>query len=140
MGMTLMEFGRNPPAHKRFSVLKTGMMLGLGFFAYWLIGYGLSNGNLKDDEFAGDEKFAGDDWTDGERALDDWFYCLIYGVGGLSSLLFIQGSFIGRMDFHVYLFLCLVYMTVVYPIVVAWSWGNGWLTKVEALDDHEFHD
>jgi Amt family ammonium transporter len=149
LGLILMELARNRKVHRAYTVLKSVILIGLGIFIWWLLGYGFAATDLEDfgnaaefgeEDFAGDKKFAGDDWTEDEIANTDWMFSLIYVMLGLAAMLVAVGPLSERADFHVYMFIGLLGMGFIYPIAMSWSWGGGWLVENDDFDDRTFID
>ena len=120
------------------NVLNTMMMsfISLGFVGViWaLIGYSLSFGS-------------------GNSMIGDFSHVLLRGVGfnlngTIPEVLFmayqatfaiitaalISGAIIERMQFKAYLVFISLWVLLIYCPVAHWVWGNGWLSKLGALD------
>lgn len=46
----------------------------------------------------------------------------------------VSGSLAERVNMYAYVFFALFLTGFVYPVVVAWTWGGGWLTEAGYLD------
>jgi Amt family ammonium transporter len=123
LGFILMELGRNREAQRQFTALKSMLMVGVGVFMFWIFGYGFAFGDVEDEDFAGDEKFAGDNWSDGNTAKLDWMNAVLLNMLGIVTVFSAAGSLTGRADFHVYMLMSFITMTFIYPFAVAWNWA-----------------
>lgn len=46
----------------------------------------------------------------------------------------VSGSLAERVNMYAYVFFALILTGFVYPVVVAWTWGGGWLTELGYYD------
>jgi len=46
----------------------------------------------------------------------------------------VSGSLAERVNMYAYVFFALFLTGIVYPVVVAWTWGGGWLTELGYYD------
>ena len=99
------------------------MQLGLGCIVWWVLGYGFAFNNVEDNNFIGNERYAGHDWPEGEAYL----LATCYGFVGISVLYIINGAITERVQLPAYILLTFFIMIFFWPVVVAWGWGSGWL-------------
>lgn len=115
-------------------LLKNGLQLSIGVVAYWLLGYGFSVGNDVDNGFIGDEYFGGDDWQGTTR----YGQAFVYALMGISTQFIVNGAISERTHLFVYIVQAFFNLVFIWPVVVAWGWGGGWLTDVD--DNADFID
>lgn len=125
--MTLIESALGRKEFVRGLLLKNGLQLSIGVVAYWLLGYGFSVGNDVDNGFIGDENFAGDDWQGTTR----YGQAFVYALMGVSTQFIVNGAISERTHFYVYLLQAFINLLFIWPVVVAWGWGGGWLSDVD---------
>lgn len=94
----------------------------LGGLGWWLLGFGFSFGNV-DGGYLGKEDFAGEGWYSTITPL----HATTVGFIGISVVYIINCAVTERMQLHIYLLLSFFLMLFVWPVVVAWGWGKGWL-------------
>lgn len=104
-------------------LVKNAMQLGLGCIVWWILGYGFAFNNVQDNNFIGNERYAGHDWPEGKAYL----LATCYGFMGISVLYIINGAVTERVQLPAYIVLTFFIMIFFWPVVVAWGWGAGWL-------------
>lgn len=125
VGQTLLEAGVARRGFQNFVLFKNTLMLSLGVLMWWLLGYGFSVSKVVD--FIGKWNFAGDEWQD----TDHYLWAIWTGFIGIYILMVIGGAITERVQMSMYLIYTFFVMSFVWPIVVAWGWGDGWLNDIE---------
>ena len=99
-----------------------------GFIIFWLIGYGLAFGNVN--QFAGGDKryFATSGHMDGYFA-DPFLHFVFQFSFCTTSATLVSGSLAERTKIPAYIGFTALMTGIIYPIVAAWCWGNGWLMQ-----------
>merc|ERR1719359_2684570 len=109
---------------------------------WWVLGWALAYGGVPEGGFVGGQQilslgfldYGADgnitpaaDVTDGNlNWFFQWAFCM-------TSATIVSGAVAERLQLGGYCFFCLCMTTVVYPIVVAWTWScTGWLNQVGA--------
>jgi Amt family ammonium transporter len=98
--------------------------------AYWLLGYGFSVSDDVDNGFIGNEEFGGENWEGTTR----YGQAFVYALMGVSTQFIVNGAISERAHFHVYLLQAFVNLVFIWPVIVAWGWGGGWLTDIDNSD------
>ena len=123
-GLTLMESGYSRKAFSINLLVKNYFQFAIGIVSWWLIGFGFALG-YTDSEYIGEDHFGGEDWE-----KDNMFSkAVFYGLLGLFALFIINLCIIERLQFWVYPMFAAFFMVWIYPVIVAWGWGNGWLMQ-----------
>ena len=125
VGQTLIEAGVARRGFHNFVLFKNTLMLSLGVIMWWLLGYGFATSKVVD--FIGKWNFAGDEWQD----TDHYLWATWTGFIGIYILMVIGGALTERLQMSIYLIYTFFVMAFVWPIVVAWDWGLGWLYDIE---------
>ena len=125
--MTLLEFGLSRKGFGHYLLVKNFLQFSLAVVFYWLLGYGFSYGNT-DSHFIGKDNFGGYKW------LSDSDYshgsCFSYNVlVGIFVIFVINTALIEKVSYITYVVFPICLMIFIWPVVVAWSWGGGWLYK-----------
>jgi Amt family ammonium transporter len=100
------------------------LQISIGFLVFYLLGYGLSHGEV-------DEKFVGKDLFGGDEDMENtkhYMKVVLFGLIGCLTVFTVNGPITGRAQLYVYILCSLTIMSFLYPTVAAWRWGNGWLT------------
>lgn len=127
-GFTLIECGgvrSKNIAHTLILNLFDGIT---GFIVFWLVGYGLAFGNVKN--FAGGDKryFATSGNMDGYLSDPFLHFAFQFSFCSTSATL-VSGSLTERAKVPAYIGFSALVSGIIYPIVAAWCWGNGWLMQ-----------
>ncbi len=96
---------------------------------WWLIGYGLAYGTSGDD-FIGMDKFIINNF-EGVHDYRDWMFQ--WAFAGTATTI-VSGCLAERTKIIAYLLYSLIITAFIYPVVVNWTWGGGWLAKRGYLD------
>ena len=96
---------------------------------WWLVGYGFAYGTSSGD-FIGDSKFGDEDFT-GTNEYRDWMFQ--WAFAGTAATI-VSGCLAERTQIIAYLVFSVFITAVVYPVVVHWTWGGGWLATRGYLD------
>jgi len=135
--LALIEVAIDTKKHAKLTLVKNVTQLCAGIEIWWMLGVGFAFGDV-DEGFIGDENFGGDDYQI-ESFADTWFLtCALDGLFGICAVYAINGIISERCNHTTYILLSVLVMGWVYPCVVAWGWGNGWLNY--QVDDMLFRD
>mmetsp|Transcript_6627 Transcript_6627/g.7600 ORF Transcript_6627/g.7600 Transcript_6627/m.7600 type:complete len:506 (+) Transcript_6627:138-1655(+) len=91
--------------------------------AWWLLGYGFAYGDSAGG-FVGTSRFAGVGIGD-EFAYQDWFFQFAFAA---TAATIVSGAVAERATFEAYMSYSVLLSIWVYPVVVHWVWGGGFLT------------
>jgi len=135
-GFAMLEAGIVHPKNVANILFKNMIDASIAAVCFWLIGYGLAYGNDKKG-FIGTNNFgledvyngAGGGGTDG---WEGWFFQWAF-TGACATI--VAGSVAERTKLEAYFIYSLVLTTFIYPIVVHWGWGSGWLSAWGAYPD-----
>lgn len=101
----------------------------MGGIIFWLIGFGIAYGG-EPGGFIGSKYFAGVGWTE-DNKFGDWFFQYAFAS---TAATIVSGSLAERVNIADYLGFSLVMTGFIYPVVVCWTWGGGWLTEFGYVD------
>jgi len=117
--------------------------LGWYFFGWSFAYSGPMKDGYKENRFAGSHQFAGHHFSktrpDGQleptTAYRDWFFQWAFCSAAATI---VSGGVAERVIFPGYLIFSFVMSSVIYPIVVAWSWGLGFLADMNTVGYMDF--
>ncbi|CDW89642.1 ammonium transporter [Stylonychia lemnae] len=99
----------------------------LGTIGFWLFGYGLAFGKVR--------KYYGDDSDyfvsrGFEKVSEDNYTLFMFQVAfSLASTTMISGSMAERAQLPQQILFTFLEQSFIYPVVIAWVWGGGWLAQ-----------
>jgi len=124
-GLSLMEAGYSRKHNVSGVLVKNVHQLAVGILMFWLVGYAFGMGNVKNG-FIGNMHFAGKGWVDTWRFLD----AAQYGFLGMIVVFSVNIPLAERCQGGVQMLYAGLIMAFMYPVVVAWHWGDGWLNSM----------
>ena len=89
---------------------------------WWFVGYGFAYGDDKGN-FIGESKFASEGF-DGTNEYRDWMFQ--WAFAGTAATI-VSGCLAERTQIIAYLIFSIFITAFIYPLVVHWTWGGGWL-------------
>jgi ammonium transporter, Amt family len=96
--------------------------------AFWLIGYGLSRN--AQGGFIGEGFILDFELT--EERIPDFLYTLCFCQ---TACTIVSGSMAERTRNDTYAFFTFFMAALIYPVISAWCWGDGWLSRL-GYQDH----
>lgn len=146
-GFALVEAGLTRAKNAGNIMMKNMMDLCVGVLAFALLGWGIAypgdfNGWIGSAGLGIDGLFGGVLVDISPEALaDDGFYPLAVPVDFFFQAAFaaaaatiVSGAVAGRTKFVGYLCYSILITGIIYPIVVGWKWGGGWLDEAGFID------
>ena len=100
-----------------------------GAISFWLIGYGVAFGKFRKSDFIGiNTAFYA---TSGLEDLEEDFYIqFIFQLSFVSTCsTIVSGSLAERTKLIPYIGFSFIFTALIYPLVVSWTWGGGWLAQ-----------
>jgi Amt family ammonium transporter len=127
-GFAMVEAGLTSAKNAGSILMKNMMDFCLGALLFALVGYHVA--------YSG-ESFIGFTWLwDGYESMATTDYALMLPVDFLFQVAFaataatiVSGALAGRAKFSGYLIYTAIISALIYPIVVNWKWGGGWLAE-----------
>ncbi len=141
-GFTMLESGSVRSKNASMICLKNIGLYSIAGIAYYFIGYNLMYVDVEhyigsisfmraptDAEVAlinGTEGAVGEVIALGYSTMSDWFFQMVF-VATAASI--VSGALAERVRLWSFFLFVLVLTGIIYPIVGAWTWGEGWLSK-----------
>ena len=146
-GFTMLESGSVRTKNASMICLKNIGLYSIAGLAYYFIGYNLMYvdvesviGSFKflygpsDDELAliaGNEASKTAVIESGYSTMSDWFFQMVF-VATTASI--VSGTLAERVKMWSFFLFVLVLTAFIYPVVGAWTWGEGWLSAMGFKD------
>ena len=137
-GFVLVEAGLTRAKNAGNIVMKNFMTTAVGIIVFFLVGFPIAfNGS-----FDGIGKFIGaGNWFLGEGSfaygnLSPFTFFVFQAAFAATAATIVSGAMAERTLFGGYVAFAVLMTAVVYPVVVRWQWGGGWLYQLST----PFHD
>ncbi len=133
-GFALVEAGLTRSKSVANIMMKNLMDFCAGAIAFWAVGYAIAFGTGND--FVGSKGwFLGDGaFQYGTLTVPVTFVFQVAFAATAATI--VSGAMAERTKFKSYFLYSIVISAVIYPVVVHWNWGGGWLAQL----DTPFHD
>jgi ammonium transporter, Amt family len=137
-GFALVEAGLTRAKSVANIMMKNLMDFCAGAVAFFAVGYAIAFGG----DFTGSGKFiGGDGWFLGDGAfaygnLTPSVNFMFQVAFAATAATIVSGAMAERTKFKAYLIYSFVISLLIYPVVVRWQWGGGWLYQMST----PFHD
>ena len=122
-GFALLESGSVREKNHQNVLLKNCLDACIGGLVWWAWGFGMGFGDVNGG-FIGGKFFFGAD-MDSEFQYAKWFFKY---ASACTAASIVSGSVAERININCYLLFSFFMTGFIYPTVVAWTWGSGWLT------------
>ena len=146
-GFTMLESGSVRTKNASMICLKNIGLYSIAGLAYYFIGYNLMYVDVESvigsfkflygpsgDELAliaGNEASKAAVVKNGYSTMSDWFFQMVF-VATTASI--VSGALAERVRMWSFFLFILVLTAIIYPIVGAWTWGEGWLSAMGFKD------
>lgn len=126
-GFALVEAGLTRGKNVANIMMKNLMDCMAGVIAFFLIGFTLAYGPDGNDWFGLGGWFLADagPYTGGLTLHTNFFFQVAFAA---TAATIVSGAMAERTKFKSYFIYSFVITALIYPIVVRWTWGNGWLS------------
>lgn len=134
-GFALLESGTVRFKNYQNILLKNMVDACIGAIVFWAFGFSAAFGSNEQGGFIGFNKYIfcmglGDEESE-NHGFEFWFFQYAFAC---TAATIVSGSIAERTQLQVYVVFS-AYMTgFVYPVIVAWTWGNGWLQQLGFKD------
>lgn len=129
-GFILLESGSTRMKNAGHVAGKTIFTVGLCSLVYWAVGYGFSFGG--EGALIGTGDFFFHPGTD--DALPPAVFFVFQLAFAAISLTIAWGGFAERAKLAAYFVFTILFVAFIYPVIVHWIWGGGWLAEDGAQD------
>ena len=131
-GFAMLESGMVTSKSVSVICAKNIGLVSIGAIMFWLVGYNLAYG-IPEGGYIG--KFI--PWSDASK-IDtgyadgsDWYFQMVFCVTTVSI---VSGTLAERIKLWPFFLFAAILAGIIYPIVMGWQWGGGWLAKAGFSD------
>ena len=145
-GFCMLEAGLVRSKNAAMQSTKNVALYSIAGLMFWMIGYNVAYpgawmGGDEGAMFLGAPSLDAFFWSGGDVGVEsddgyapasDWFFQMVF-VATAASI--VSGTVAERVKLHSFLIFTAVLTAFIYPIVVAWEWGEGYLDSAWAFSD-----
>jgi len=128
-GFAMLEAGIVQPKNITNILFKNMMDACLAAICFWLLGYGFAYGEDRAGFIGGSNFALSDSYSNsggaGSDGYESWFFQWAF-AGAAATI--VAGAVAERTKIEAYFIYTIVLTTLIYPVVVHWGWGTGWLS------------
>lgn len=128
VGFAMFEVGSVRAKFKTHVISLVLIDLICAVIAWWILGYGFAYGS-DFSGFIGNQYFAGSE-IEKDQKYTEWLFEWTFALG----VLVLSGSVSERVNLLGYAINSFFITAFVYPVIVHWAWGGGWLMKIGYKD------
>ncbi len=131
-GFALVEAGLTRGKNVSNIMMKNLMDMSAGVLAFALVGFGIAFGGdeLLGGWFGFDFGIAGVEQTTGDGLLPSTFFFFQAAFAATAATI-VSGAMAERTRFRSYFVYSFFITALIYPVVLRWTWGGGWLAQLE---------
>lgn len=139
-GFALLENGSIRAKNSKNILVKNLIDFCCAGVIFWAFGFGIAYGVREDDLFFGtDSRFFLS--SDFDKIDGNAYMLFIFAFSfATTSATIVSGSLAERTKISAYILFSILMTGFIFPVVVSWTWGGGWLSRLSAKDSMKFHD
>eukprot|EP00441_Pelagodinium_beii_P000482 CAMPEP_0197703992 /NCGR_PEP_ID=MMETSP1338-20131121/125717_1 /TAXON_ID=43686 ORGANISM="Pelagodinium beii, Strain RCC1491" /NCGR_SAMPLE_ID=MMETSP1338 /ASSEMBLY_ACC=CAM_ASM_000754 /LENGTH=592 /DNA_ID=CAMNT_0043287891 /DNA_START=61 /DNA_END=1840 /DNA_ORIENTATION=+ len=146
-GFAMLETGCCRAKNAQNVLMKNLVNVCVGTLGWWIFGWAFAYGGSDVNGFIGTEGFAGSgfnayqgsalgpDLSEGQSIQLSWFFQWAFCTAAATI---VSGGVAERVKSPTYAAYAFLMASFIYPVVVAWTWGYGWLSTVLDVGTMDF--
>lgn len=128
-GFALVENGSVRAKNSKNILIKNMFDVCIGAILFWLFGYSFAFGSKPSLFIGGDKTTISSMGFDKARDTDHYATWIFQFSFAATAATIVSGSLAERTKLPTYIVYSALMTGFIYPVVVAWTWGGGWLMK-----------
>jgi len=133
-GFAMVEAGFTRAKNAANIIMKNVMDFAAGSLIWWIVGFGLAFGVSNNGLFGSGGLFVSDSFAHLELGIPLLAFVIFQSMFCATAATIVSGAMAERTKFAAYFVYSIVISALIYPIVVHWTWGGGWLASLGFLD------
>ena len=134
-GFGLLEAGFVRVKNTTNILMKNVLDASIGGIVWWVCGFGFAFGSTTGEFIGGDSFFLGlGGLTSGPDEVPTAATFFFQWAFAATAATIVSGALAERTKFSAYLFYTVFITGIIYPIVIHWGWGGGWLDNNGFMD------
>ena len=129
-GFALVEVGSVRVKNSQNILFKNIFDVCVTTILWWLLGYGMAYGKDRSN-FVGGSLFTAKDFANEPSRYRDFMFQWAFSG---TMITIVSGAMAERTKILGYILLCVWMNLLVYPFIVHWTWGGGWLSEEGYFD------
>lgn len=125
-GFAMLESGSVRFKNLQVVLIKNMIHALMGGIIWWAWGFAFAFGNVEGNGFIGSKYYFGLGVGDDSEYANWW---LSYAFATASTSI-VSGCLAERTNIYTYICFSILTFGFIYPMIVAWTWGGGWLNKL----------
>jgi Amt family ammonium transporter len=131
-GFTMFESGMVRSKNVSTICLKNVGLYSISGIMFYIVGYNLAYGIPEGGYIGSFTSFAAaEDMATGYAAHSDWFFQMVFCATTVSI---VSGTIAERIKIWPFFIFAAILAGIIYPIVMGWQWGGGWLATMGFSD------
>jgi len=133
-GFAMVEAGFTRAKNAANIVMKNLMDFATGSLVFWAIGFAVAFGASFNGLFGTSGFFLGDNFEHLGLGIPLPAFMIFQTMFAATAATIVSGAMAERTKFISYFIYSIVISALIYPVVVHWTWGGGWLTGLGFID------
>ncbi len=133
-GFAMVEAGFTRAKNAANIIMKNFMDFAVGSLVFWIVGFGLAFGVSQSGLFGTTGFFVNDSFAHLGLGIPLMAFVIFQTMFCATAATIVSGAMAERTKFVAYFAYSIVISALIYPVVVHWVWGGGWLANLGFID------
>ena len=130
IGFAMLESGTVRFKNYQNVLLKNTIHSLIGGLVWWAWGFSFAYGGVDGGFIGGNKYLVGQDLRE-DRQFANWWFQYTFAI---TAATIVSGAVAERINVYCYILYAFLMIGFIYPVIVAWTWGGGWLDKLGYVD------